>query len=113
MGIAGYVFVCVKLYCMLVFTVFTTCFGLHGHLQVCRILHIFIFICLRILLRCFFGSAFGAAQNRQTTTIKSKQKTQKKNHEGKQHRNKRNGKHAECDHVKKRQRTKKAAKQNP
>jgi hypothetical protein len=35
---------------------FTTCFGLHGHLQVCMILHIFIFICLRILLRCFFGS---------------------------------------------------------
>jgi hypothetical protein len=29
---------------------FTTCFGLHGHLQVCRIL------CLRILLLCFFGS---------------------------------------------------------
>jgi hypothetical protein len=24
---------------------FTTCFGLHGHLQVCRILHIFVFIC--------------------------------------------------------------------
>jgi hypothetical protein len=35
---------------------FTTCFGLHGHLQVCRILHMFIFIYLRILLRCFFGS---------------------------------------------------------
>jgi hypothetical protein len=33
---------------------FTTCFGLHGHLQVCRILHIFIFVSLRILLRCFF-----------------------------------------------------------
>jgi hypothetical protein len=27
---------------------FTTCFGLHGHLQACTILHIFIFICLRI-----------------------------------------------------------------
>jgi hypothetical protein len=26
---------------------FTTCFGLHGHLQVCRILHIFLFIRLR------------------------------------------------------------------
>jgi hypothetical protein len=26
---------------------FTTCFGLHGHLQVCRIFHIFIFICLK------------------------------------------------------------------
>jgi hypothetical protein len=34
---------------------FTTCFGLHGHLHVCRILHTFIFICLRILLRCFFS----------------------------------------------------------
>jgi hypothetical protein len=33
---------------------FTTCFGLHGHRQVCRILRIFIFIYLRILLRCFF-----------------------------------------------------------
>jgi hypothetical protein len=33
---------------------FTTCFGLHGHLQVYRILHIFIFKSLRILLRCFF-----------------------------------------------------------
>jgi hypothetical protein len=35
---------------------FTTCFGLHGHLQVCRILHIFMFIYLKILFRCFFGS---------------------------------------------------------
>jgi hypothetical protein len=26
---------------------FTTCFGLHGHLQVCRILHTFIFIFLK------------------------------------------------------------------
>jgi hypothetical protein len=26
---------------------FTICFGLHGHLQVCRILHTFIFICLK------------------------------------------------------------------
>jgi hypothetical protein len=31
---------------------FTTCFGLHGHLQVYRILHIFIFKCFRFLLRC-------------------------------------------------------------
>jgi hypothetical protein len=36
---------------------FTTCFGLHDHLQVSKILHIFIFICLRILLRCFFWFA--------------------------------------------------------
>jgi hypothetical protein len=27
---------------------FTTCLGLHGHLQACRILHMFIFIYLRI-----------------------------------------------------------------
>jgi hypothetical protein len=33
---------------------FTTCFGLHGHLQVCRIFCIFIFIYLGILLRCPF-----------------------------------------------------------
>jgi hypothetical protein len=33
---------------------FTTCFGLHGHLHVCRIFRIFIFIYLRILLRCLF-----------------------------------------------------------
>jgi hypothetical protein len=26
---------------------FTTCFGLHGHLQACRILYIFIFVCLK------------------------------------------------------------------
>jgi hypothetical protein len=26
---------------------FAACFGLHGHHQVCRILHIFIFICLK------------------------------------------------------------------
>jgi hypothetical protein len=43
MGFAGYVAVCVQLYCRcflvlhLVVTVYTTCFGLHGHLQVCRI----------------------------------------------------------------------------
>jgi predicted membrane protein len=65
---------------------FTIRSGLHGHLQVCRILHIFIFICFRILLRCFvwFAALFStffpiAAQNRQTTIIKNKQKTQKKN----------------------------------
>jgi hypothetical protein len=34
---------------------FTTCFALHGHLQVCRILRIFISKCLRILLPCFLG----------------------------------------------------------
>jgi hypothetical protein len=36
MGLAGYVSVCVQLYCV-GFHCFTTCFALHGHLQVCRI----------------------------------------------------------------------------
>jgi hypothetical protein len=34
------------------------CLSLHGYLQVCRSLHIFIFVYLRILLRCFFFAAF-------------------------------------------------------
>jgi hypothetical protein len=34
---------------------FTTCFGLNGHLQVCRILHIFIFICLKESASLLFG----------------------------------------------------------
>jgi hypothetical protein len=51
MGFAGYVSVCVQLYCV-GFHCFTTCFGLHGHLQVCRI---FLFsYASKILLRCFF-----------------------------------------------------------
>jgi hypothetical protein len=43
MGFAGYVAVCVQLYCRcftvlhLVVTVYTICFGLYGHLQVCRV----------------------------------------------------------------------------
>jgi hypothetical protein len=38
---------------------FTACFGLHGHLQVCRILHIFIFICLKdSALLLFWLAAF-------------------------------------------------------
>jgi hypothetical protein len=37
-SIAGYVSVCVQLYCV-AFHCFTTCFGLHGHLQVCRIFY--------------------------------------------------------------------------
>jgi hypothetical protein len=49
MGFAGYVVVCVQLYCRcftvlhLVVTVYTTCFGLHGHLLVCRVFS-FIFL---------------------------------------------------------------------
>jgi hypothetical protein len=38
MSIAGYVSDCVQLYCV-GFHCFTTCFGLHGHLQVCRIFY--------------------------------------------------------------------------
>jgi hypothetical protein len=43
MGFAGYAAVCMQLYCRcftvlhLVVTVYTTCFGLHGHLQVYRV----------------------------------------------------------------------------
>jgi hypothetical protein len=41
---------------------FTTCFGLHGHLQVCRILDIFISISLKdsasLLFRCLFHVPF-------------------------------------------------------
>jgi type IV secretory pathway VirB6-like protein len=76
MTIADYGSVWVLLYCMLVFTMY---FGLHGHLQVCRILRIFIFICLRILLRCLFYAVtlvmFSTAQEENT-----------------------NGKHDECGH---------------
>jgi hypothetical protein len=49
MGFVGYVAVCVQLYCRcftvlhLVVTVYTTCLGLHGHLQVCRVFFSFIF----------------------------------------------------------------------
>jgi hypothetical protein len=39
---------------------FTTCFGLRGHLQVCRSLHIFIFVYLRSLLRCLFLCGYTA-----------------------------------------------------
>jgi hypothetical protein len=57
MGFAGYVAVCVQLYCRfftvlhLVVTVYTTCFDLHGHLQVCRVF--FLLYSLRNLLRWF------------------------------------------------------------
>jgi hypothetical protein len=39
MGFAGYVSVCVQLYCV-GFHSFTACFGLHGHLQVFTIFYI-------------------------------------------------------------------------
>jgi hypothetical protein len=42
MNIAGYVSVCVQLYCV-GFHCFTTCFGLQGHLQVCRIFYFHMF----------------------------------------------------------------------
>jgi hypothetical protein len=39
MGFVGYVAVCVQLYCRGKLSLFhTTCFGLYGHLQVCRML---------------------------------------------------------------------------
>jgi hypothetical protein len=38
MAIAGYVSGCVQIF-VLCFHCFTTCFGLHGHLQVCRIFY--------------------------------------------------------------------------
>jgi hypothetical protein len=38
MGIGGYASVCVQLYCV-GFHCFTTCFGLNGYLQVCRIFY--------------------------------------------------------------------------
>jgi hypothetical protein len=38
MSIAGYISVRVQLYCV-GFHCFTTCFSLHGHLQVCRIFY--------------------------------------------------------------------------
>jgi hypothetical protein len=54
MGIACYVSVCVQLY-FVGFHCFTTCLGLHGHLQVCRI---FYFHCLKdyasLLFFCLF-----------------------------------------------------------
>jgi hypothetical protein len=42
MDIAGYVSVCVQHYCV-GFHCFTTCFGLHGHLRLCRIFYFHIF----------------------------------------------------------------------
>jgi hypothetical protein len=65
-----------------------TCFGIHGHLQVCRILQIYIFI----LLRCLFFTWSQSMQARKC------QKTRRKTAQEKNT----NGKHAECDHVKQR-----------
>jgi hypothetical protein len=55
MGITGFVTVCVLLYCMLLFhCLFTTCFSLHGHFQVCRsaagCLNIVLYILICMLL---------------------------------------------------------------
>jgi hypothetical protein len=53
MGFAGYVAVCVQLYCRGKMSLFhTTCFGLYGHLQVCRML--LLSCSWRNLLRWFF-----------------------------------------------------------
>jgi hypothetical protein len=54
MGFVGYVVVCVQLYCRGKLSLFhTTCFGLYGHLQVCRML--LLSCSWRNLLRCFFS----------------------------------------------------------
>jgi hypothetical protein len=56
MGIAGYVSACVQLYCV-GFYCFTTCFGLHGHLQVCSILYIHMLegFCFADFFLCLFS----------------------------------------------------------
>jgi hypothetical protein len=65
---------------------------------VCRILHIFIFIYLRILLRCFFGSLpFFTIADKCISKKIQKKKTRKKTAQEQNTK----GKHAECDHVKK------------
>jgi hypothetical protein len=104
---------------------FTTCFGLHGYLQVCRIFRIFIFICLKdfasllfsfvafffhkvtlcmfsicVLFLCCFPYFFLFPTH---THARKQHKTRRKTAQEQNT----NGKHAECDHVKK------AAKQNP
>jgi hypothetical protein len=78
MGIAGYVSVCVQLY-YVDFHSFTTCFGLHGHLQVCRI---FIFV--------FLNRADKQQRKSKQTNTHTHTHTQgnNTNNEGKQHRNK-------------------------
>jgi hypothetical protein len=95
MGIAGYVSVCLQLYCMLVSLSFTTYFGLHGHLQVCRILHIFIFICLRILFAAFFSRGYTLQVFHLcfvpvlfSFVFLQHLASRRKKHEGEQHRNK-------------------------
>jgi hypothetical protein len=54
-SIAGYISVCVQLYCV-GFHCFTTCFGLHGHLQVCRIFyfHMLERFCFAVFSTFFF-----------------------------------------------------------
>jgi hypothetical protein len=53
MGFAGYISVCMQLYCRGKLSLFhTTCFGIYGHLQVCRIL--LLSCSWKNLLRCFF-----------------------------------------------------------
>jgi hypothetical protein len=104
MGIAGYVSVWVQLYCV-GFHCFTTCFGLHGHLQVCRI---FIFICLKDSALLLFSAFFSCGHPLHVFHLCCKQQADKhtckettKNNGGKQHRKNTNGKHTEGDHVKK------------
>jgi hypothetical protein len=60
-------FTCRSACCFIVFRFslsFTTCFRLRGHLELCEILHIFIFIYLRISLRCYFSLPFSRVPQR-------------------------------------------------
>jgi hypothetical protein len=61
MGIAGYVFVWVQLYCV-GFHCFTTCFDLHGHQQVCRIFyfHMLEGFCFAAFFAFFFAWSYSA-----------------------------------------------------
>jgi hypothetical protein len=67
MGFSDYVALCVQLYCRcftvlhLVVTVYTTCFGLHGHLHVCRVFFLLYpwrnllrWFCLHVVTLCTF-----------------------------------------------------------
>jgi hypothetical protein len=80
MSIAGYVSVCVQLYCV-GFHCFTTCFGLHGHLQVCRIFyfHILEGFCFAAFLPFFFTWSHKDRASRQTHIHKETTKITKEN----------------------------------
>jgi hypothetical protein len=64
MSIAGYVSVCMQLY-FVGFHCFTTCFGLHGHLQECRIFyfHMLEGFCFAAFFPAFFLTWSHSAEN--------------------------------------------------